>query len=124
MSRHVAGTLAVQTLRNVFGADKADNLPFISSKPHNKQSKNNQSKLTFQWGSILVVSSWSPLSACSKIPHQFGHQGTARHLEEGRGGMVIKTLSYFVRMKRGSTGSTMGHYAEFLNSSHFATPLK
>lgn len=45
--------------------------------------------LTFQWGSILVVSSWSLLSACSKILHQFGHQGMGRHLGEDAGGTVI-----------------------------------
>lgn len=57
--------------------------------------------LTFQWGSIPVVSSWSLLSACSKIPHQFGHQGTGRHLEEGRG-QQLKILIYGAKMKRGS----------------------
>lgn len=50
--------------------------------------------LTFQWGSILVVSSWSLLSACSKILHQFGHQGTGRHLGEDRGGTVMQRIIY------------------------------
>lgn len=41
--------------------------------------------LTFQRKSILVLSSWSPLSACSKTLRQFGRQGTGRHLREERG---------------------------------------
>lgn len=48
------------------------------------------STLTFQWGSIPVVSSWSPLSAGSRIPHLFGHQGTGRHLDEVRGEQQYK----------------------------------
>lgn len=31
--------VAAQMWRNVFGEDKADHLPFQSTKPHNKQSK-------------------------------------------------------------------------------------
>lgn len=38
-------------------------------------------RLTLQRWSILVLSSWFRLSACSKILHQSGHQGRGRRLK-------------------------------------------